>query len=207
MRALPILVAQSPAMLMIWSPSVSRICANHHRVKAMKREFEIRPFQREDAAALLQLMEELAAFEDYLEAFSVREADLIDRGLGAHPEFFAHVADSPEDGLVGMMVFYFVTYTYDLAPELVLKEFYVRPEWRSAGLGQALFAALRTIAQANGCRRIKWLVLKNNERAKRFYQRLGASRDDKWENWQVSLQQIGANTEDNRSDLGVSEAS
>lgn len=164
----------------------------------MRRDFEIRPFQREDAAELLALMRELAAFEDYLDAFSVKEADLILRGLGNTPDFFAHVAASPEDGLVGMTVFYFIPYTYDLSPELVLKEFFVRPEWRSAGIGQALFDALQTVARTRGCNRIKWLVLKDNEKAKRFYQRQGARRDNKWETWQLSLPQNGEERSESR---------
>ncbi len=169
----------------------------------MRRDFEVRPFQRDDVAELLALMRELAAFEDYLEAFTVREADLIDRGLGDTPDFFAHVAASSKDGLVGMTVFYFIPYTFDLAPDLVLKEFYVRPEWRSDGIGQALFDELRAVAQTRGCNRIKWLVLENNDRAKRFYQRQGSTRDEKWENWQLSLPK----NEEDRLDQGASEDS
>jgi GNAT superfamily N-acetyltransferase len=132
-------------------------------------------------------MEGLAEFEDYIDEFCVTEKDLIERGLCDQPEFFAFVAEVPDGTLVGMAVYYIIPYTYDLCPDMVLKELFVAPDMRGTGVGQALMGSLRQAAEAHGCNRIKWLVLSDNESAKRFYAGLGANRDRKWENWNLLL--------------------
>lgn len=149
--------------------------------------FEVRGFERCDVPQLLDLMRDLAAFEDYLEAFAIEEVDLVERGLGANPQFQAKVAVSADGEVVGMAVFYIIPYTYDLRPDMVLKEFYVRPDHRGAGIAEALFKAVQAAAISAGCKRVKWLVLPNNDRAKAFYTRMGATRDEAWENWQLSI--------------------
>lgn len=149
----------------------------------------IREFRRGDIDQLLQLMQKLAAFEHYLDDFCVTETALEERGLSAKPEFRIFVATSrarPND-LLGMAVFYFVPYTFDLRPDLILKELFVSEEARGHGIGRALMQKLIAIADRAGCRRIRWLVLTENAGGKRFYESLGARHDTKWENWQLIM--------------------
>jgi len=82
--------------------------------------------------------------------------------------------------LHGMLVYYFIPFTLDLRPTLFIKEFFVMPGARGAGIGEQLFAALRETALEQGCGRIKWDVLHDNEAAKRFYERQGARQDSQW---------------------------
>ena len=149
--------------------------------------FTVRSFEREDIPQLLELMIGLAEFEDYRDAFAVQERDLIDRGLGADPQFYAKVAVSEDGILLGMAVYYLVPFTYDLHPDLVLKELFVRSDARGAGVGQALLDELIEAAKASDCKRIKWLVLASNDPAKRFYETLGGRQDEKWELWQLQV--------------------
>ena len=149
----------------------------------------VRHFERQDVTALRQLMVELAVFERYDDAFAVTEQDIIDRGLGNDPQFWAlvaHVAGKPRD-LLGMLVYYFIPYTYDLSPEMVVKELYVEAEARGKRIGEQLMLGAKDVARDAGCKRIKWLVLDDNERAKQFYAGLGAQKDEKWENWRLVL--------------------
>lgn len=147
----------------------------------------VRHFQRDDIPQLLTMMKELAAFEGYLDAFAVTQSDLEERGLCREPQFRALVAEKPNKpgDLLGMAVFHFIPYTYDLTPDLVLKELYVRESARGFGAGKALIEQVRIEAVAAGCKRIKWLVLASNDRAKAFYQSLGGRRDDQWELWSL----------------------
>ena len=156
-------------------------------VRSPAPTFIIRNFEREDIPQLLELMIGLAEFEDYRDQFAVRERDLIDRGLGADPEFFAKVAVSEDGSLLGMAVYYLVPYTYDLRPDLVLKELFVHTEARGVGVGQALMNELVETARSNNCKRIKWLVVATNDPAKRFYEALGGRHDEKWELWQLQV--------------------
>ena len=178
MKASRILAVINLATSMTWKPNPTEIPA---------REFTIQSFQREHVPELLALMKGLAAFEDYRDAFAVEERDIIERGLAPEPEFYAKVAVSAEETLLGMAVYYLIPYTYDLHPDLVLKELFVHPDARGMGIGQALMRDLVETATKNDCKRIKWLVLSTNEPAKHFYKTLGGQRDEKWELWQLQV--------------------
>ncbi|HNP64258.1 MAG TPA: GNAT family N-acetyltransferase [Woeseiaceae bacterium] len=149
----------------------------------------VRDFVEDDVSPLLELMLSLAEFEGYHEQFAVTESELRSRGLGDDPQFKALVAEySGSPGkLAGMAVYYFVPYTFDLRPDLILKELFVADTVRSAGVGGALMQRLTSRARAANCRRIKWLVLPDNVRAKKFYTSLGAKHDSSWETWTMQL--------------------
>ncbi|NOX51636.1 MAG: GNAT family N-acetyltransferase [Gammaproteobacteria bacterium] len=149
--------------------------------------FQVRDFNASDTPSLLELMRGLAEFEGYLADFKVCESDLIERGLSQATEFSARVAENTENELVGMAVFYTIPYTYDLSPDMVLKELFVRKSARNLGVGQALMKDVISTARSRGCKRIKWLVLQDNAVAKKFYAELGAQKDTKWENWGLAV--------------------
>lgn len=145
----------------------------------------VRPACASDARQLLVLMRELARFEGYIGQFCVSEDDLLERGLrgGASPQFTALLAETDKQELLAYALVYTVPYTYDLRPNLVLKELYVRDNARSLGVGQALMAAVITLAKQLSCARLKWDVLPGNTRAQAFYRSLGGAPDSAWEPW------------------------
>jgi ribosomal protein S18 acetylase RimI-like enzyme len=89
--------------------------------------------------------------------------------------------------LLGMCVLYAIPWTYDLKPKLVMKELYVRESARGHGIGRALLQGAMTHARQCGASSLIWTVLKDNDRAKRFYRDNGASEDPIWDNWGVRL--------------------
>ena len=148
----------------------------------------VRPATRDDCASLLELMRGLAKFEGYIDDFRVTETALETRGFGqtGEPEFYALLAQLNEQA-VGMLVYYFIPFTFDLRPTLFIKELFVEPTARNNGAGEALFKAALAKAKLQGCGRIKWDVLHNNDAAKRFYQRQGARQDAKWQGYILDL--------------------
>ena len=150
-------------------------------------EFQVQIFAEQDIAQVLDLMRGLAAYERYLDAFAVSGADLLERGLQDPAEFTILVAKTEDGTVLGMAVYYLIPFTFDLSPDMVLKELYVAENARSRGVGEALMARLQQDAKGLGCRRIKWLVLNENTRAKAFYARIGGRQDTKWENWVLNV--------------------
>ncbi|MEO1173432.1 MAG: GNAT family N-acetyltransferase [Myxococcota bacterium] len=129
-------------------------------------------------------MRKLAEFEGYLDDFVITREDLLARGLGDRPDFRAYVVPSTDRAtLDGMAVTYVVPWTYARAPNLVLKELYVREGARGSGVGRQLMTAVQREAKTLGAFRIVFSVLASNERAKKFYASLGAVYDDHWRNW------------------------
>lgn len=151
----------------------------------------IRAATAADVPELLSLMRELAAFERYLDRFAVTEPELLRRGFptAGEPEFRALVAEGPAGPLAGYAIYYLIPFTYDLKPTLVLKELFVCASRRSAGLGAALLDRVQVEARRRGCGLIRWAVLPDNDRAKEFYRRWGATLDRQWEYWQ---REVGA---------------
>ena len=76
---------------------------------------------------------------------------------------------------------YFYSYSSFLAkPTLYLEDLFVLEEHRKRGVGFALFRRCVDEAVAQGCGRMEWSVLAWNEKALRFYERLGARRLSDW---------------------------
>ena len=147
---------------------------------------KIRKATEADIPQLLALMRELAEFEKYADAFAVTEKILRERGFRrSPPDFYCLVAEE-NAALVGIVVYYFVAFTYRAKPNLIIKELYVAEPYRSEGVGNLLMKAIAQEAECAGCGIIKWWVAKWNTRGIEFYQRLGAKIDPDWHEFQMS---------------------
>ena len=131
-------------------------------------------------------MRELARFERYADDFAVTEEMLREQGFRRSPPDF-HCLVAEENGqLIGMLVYYFVPFTYRAKPNLIIKELYVADTHRSKGAGGLLMKAVAREAEKMGCGVMKWYVAKWNERSIQFYERLGARIDPDWHEFQMS---------------------
>ncbi len=155
----------------------------------MQTIYSVRHAGESDAAKLLILMRELAHVERYIDQFRVTEEDLLARGLrgGTEPQYAALLAETSDGQLLGYAVVYKVSFTFDLRPNFVLKELYVREISRGLGVGHTLMAAVVAHAKERGCARLKWDVLPDNTRAQTFYRGIGGVPDTAWESWILLL--------------------
>jgi GNAT superfamily N-acetyltransferase len=146
----------------------------------------IRKAVEADVCKLLPLMRELAEFEKYANDFAITEEVLREQGFRrSPPDFHCLIAESGGE-LVGFLVYYFVPFTYRAKPNLLIKELYVADGCRSKGVGKLLMKAVAKEAEQAGCGMIKWYVAKWNEHGIRFYERLGATIDPTWHEFQMS---------------------
>ena len=135
---------------------------------------------------MLPLMRELAEFEKYAGDFAVTEEVLREQGFRHSPPDFHCLVAEEDGGLVGLLVYYFVLFTYRAKPNLIIKELYVAQQYRSKGIGKLLMKAVAKEAERSGCGMIKWWVATWNQRSIQFYQRLGARIDSDWHEFQMS---------------------
>lgn len=139
----------------------------------------IRPAVAQDATLIKDLIYELAEFERERHMVTITEADLLRDGFGADPKFRALIAEWNGQA-AGYALFYGCYSTWEGRTGLFLEDVFVRPAYRSHGIGKALLAQVARIAQAEHCYGVRWEVLHWNQAAIEFYQRLGATFLDAW---------------------------
>src|SRR6266567_8422016 len=145
----------------------------------------IRKAVESDISNLLPLMRELAEFEKYADDFAVTEELLCEQGFRRSPPDFHCLIAEDNGALIGLLVYYFVPFTYRAKPNVIVKELYVADGHRSTGVGRLLMKAVAKEAKQAGCGMIKWYVAKWNQRGVQFYERLGATIDPNWHEFQM----------------------
>jgi GNAT superfamily N-acetyltransferase len=144
----------------------------------------IRPAEPSDAAALLRLIKELAAYEREPDAVEATEASLAEVLFCPAPLVHALVAEAG-GRVVGMAIWFLSFSTWTGRHSLFLEDLFVEPGQRGTGLGRELMRALATTAVEHGCARMDWSVLDWNEPSIGFYRSLGARPMDEWTGWRI----------------------
>jgi len=80
--------------------------------------------------------------------------------------------------LVGCAIYYLIYSTFRTQPMMWLEDLFVSPGHRGRGIGRALMVATAREAARLGCWRLSWAVLEWNDPAVKFYESLGAVRDE-----------------------------
>ncbi len=140
---------------------------------------QIRGAERADAALIVALIEELAAFEKLSDACFASHEGIETWLFGPTPK--AHALIAQWDGKPAAFALYFYNFSTFLSkPGLYLEDLFVRPEFRRKGIARHLFQHLARIAVAEGCGRFEWSVLDWNTDAIQFYEGLGAVSRAEW---------------------------
>ena len=140
----------------------------------------IRRAVREDCPRLMELVQELAVFENAPEEVTVTLQHFEESGFGPQPVWWAFVAEI--DGIVVAFALYYIRYSTWKGQRMYLEDILVTKEMRGKGLGSLLFERLITEAQERKLNGMVWQVLEWNEPAIRFYKKYHASFDAEWVN-------------------------
>ncbi len=141
------------------------------------KDFVIREARKEDMPQVLQLIKELAAYEDASDEVEIKVEDLEKEGF-EEGNFKCFVADV--DGkLEGMALVYFRFSTWK-GRTVHLEDLIVRESMRGTGLGGALYRRVVQYGHENGVRRVEWVVSEGNKNAIEFYENTGADIKKNW---------------------------
>ena len=150
-------------------------------------DIRIRNATIEDAGVILELIQALAEFEKLAHEVKATRAQLEATLFGAKPSAEVLIAEvSPESANEGAwrnagFALFFTSYSTFLGkPGLYLEDLFIRPEFRSRGLGEKMLGELARIAVERDSGRLEWSVLDWNKRAWEFYARLGATPLTDW---------------------------
>ena len=145
----------------------------------------IRPATSEDVAAIHALIVELAIYEREPDAVVATVEQIHENLFGRDPVAYCHVAEV--DGQIVGIAIWFLNYSTWLGKAgLYLEDLFVKPEFRSRGLGIQLMKALAQICVERGYERFQWWVLDWNEPSISFYKSIGAEAMDQWTVYRLS---------------------
>lgn len=126
----------------------------------------------EDMPQVLELIKELAAFENEPNAVIINEKTLIEEGFGNKPLFTCFVAEV-EGEIVGMALVYDRFSTWK-GRSIHLEDLIVKKQLRGTGVGKALYSRVIQYAANKKVKRLEWAVLDWNKGAIDFYEKSGA---------------------------------
>lgn len=132
----------------------------------------------EDLFDVLSLVKELAIFEKEPDAVLAN----LDHYQSAFKDKWFEGMLAELDGKVVGMAVYYRTFSTWKGRMMYLEDFYVKPEFRSLGIGQQLFDIFLEEAKNAKCNLVKWQVLDWNKRAIAFYVKNKATIQSDWYN-------------------------
>lgn len=148
----------------------------------------IRKGTKPDLPHTLNLIKELARYENSASEVTVTVADMEKDGFNNQPAFNFFVAETDEK-IVGIALYY-TKYSTWKGKCIFLEDIIVTEVYRKKGIGKLLFDAVVAVAKETKYQRLEWQVLEWNEPAIKFYQKLNAHLDKEWINCKLTKEQI-----------------
>jgi ribosomal protein S18 acetylase RimI-like enzyme len=130
-----------------------------------------------EISVIVALIREFAEFENLSEFCEVTEENLKDAMFGENA-FVEGLITFDGETPIGYALFYPNFASFRGQKGLYLEDIYIKQEYRGKGVGEMMLKHLARIAKERGCERIDFQVLDWNMPAIRFYEKLGAKRDE-----------------------------
>ena len=146
---------------------------------------EIRPATEDDVPIILSLIRELAAYERLSHEVVATEG-LLRESLFGERRCAEVLIACCKGAPAGFALFFHSFSTFLGRPGIYLEDLYVKPKFRSRGIGRALLTHLARLAKERGCGRLEWSVLDWNEPAIKLYKSIGAVPMDEWTVYRVT---------------------
>jgi GNAT superfamily N-acetyltransferase len=160
-----------------------------------KMNFTVRLAQKIDMESVLNLITELAVFENEPHAVDITVEDLIRDGFSEPPKFRVYVAEQ-ENTIIGIALFYERFSTWK-GRTLHLEDLIVTKSKQKIGAGKALYTAVLKYAYDHHFNRVAWEVIDWNKNAIDFYKSTGATYLNDWSVVQMNKENLEKFIEDN----------
>lgn len=139
--------------------------------------FQIKKAAEENILQIVALLHEFAEYENLLGACEITEERLRVALFGEGKVAEAIVAFE-EETPIAYAIFYPNFSTFRGQRGFYLEDIFIKKEFRGKGVGEAMIKYLAKQAKERGFERIDFLVLDWNTPAVKFYEKLGAVRDE-----------------------------
>jgi GNAT superfamily N-acetyltransferase len=155
---------------------------------AKQNELTIRTTTKKDIPLILQLIKELADYEQLSHEVVATHEVLTDSLFNKHQAeaFIAEVDQQP----IGFAIVYHSFSSFLGKAGLYLEDIYIRPNHRHIGYGHQMLEYLAKLAVTRGYERIEWSVLNWNEPSIAFYKKIGATPLSEWTVYRLHKKQL-----------------
>ena len=140
----------------------------------------IRKGIKEDIPQVLDLVKELAEYENALEKVSNTVEIMVKDGFGNNPVYDLFVAEN-NSRVIGIAITFFRYSTWK-GKVLYLEDLVIKNQDRRKGIGKKLFEEVIEFAKKENCVGLSLQVLDWNESAINFYKKYNVDFDDEWIN-------------------------
>ncbi len=145
----------------------------------------IRNGEKEDLSTVLELIRELAIYENEPDQV-VNTVQMMNKdGFGLNPVFRFIVAED-ESGVIGTSIYYYRYSTWK-GKRLYLEDLIVTENKRGIGAGKLLFEETIRTGKETNCTGMTWQVLDWNEPAINFYKKYQTNFDENWVNCNIDF--------------------
>ncbi len=145
----------------------------------------IRKGVKKDIPQVLDLIKELAEFENAPDQVTNTIERLENDGFGNQPVYDLFVAES-ENKIIGMAITYFRYSTWK-GKNLYIEDLIINKKFRREGIGLKIFEELKKFAKNTSCVGISLQVLDWNKIGINFYKKLNMKFDKEWINCNLNL--------------------
>lgn len=135
--------------------------------------YKIRKALPADMDEIILLCAEHAAFEQATYDATGKKEKLASFLFCDKPTTFCLIAENEKE-IVGYATYSFEFSTWDAANYVHMDCLYLKPHARNFGIGEALIKEIVKAARENNCSIVQWQTPAFNERAIKFYKRIGA---------------------------------
>jgi GNAT superfamily N-acetyltransferase len=145
------------------------------------------------ATDLPELLPLVRAYCDFYQVTpSDQELLALSRTLLADPqrEGLQLLARDDTGRAVGFATLYWTWQTLVAARVGVMNDLFVAAEARGMGVAEGLIAACLERCREHGATRLVWQTATDNHRAQAVYARVGATRDDRWLDYDLPVQRV-----------------
>ena len=152
---------------------LGRICSGH----GLSMDIQIRKSTPDEVPAIVRLMRDFAEYENLGDYCEITEDRLMEVMFG--PEAFVEgLVAFHESAPIGYAMFYPYFASFRGQCGYYLEDIFIAENFRRNGLGEAMVRIIAKLARQRGFERIDFQVLEWNAPAVKFYEKLGAIRDD-----------------------------
>ncbi|MEP6806092.1 MAG: GNAT family N-acetyltransferase [Flavobacterium sp.] len=141
-------------------------------------EYSIRNCEVSDLSQLVLLCKKHAEYEEANFFPEGKEEKLKEALFGKNPKLYCLVV-AAKDTIIGYVSYTIDYSTWDAATFMYMDCLFLEEEVRSLGIGEILIDKLKQIGIEKNCINIQWQTPQFNERAIKFYNRIGAKGKDK----------------------------